>query len=346
MNRKLTIMLTQTILLLLAVLPASGGKVSKPVHSAEPSAVCLHDHTMPTPSRKITSKFGHRWGRAHRGLDIKVQMGDTIRVAFGGEVTIVKYDARGYGKYVVVRHENGLETVYGHLSKQLVKVGDYLSSGTPVGLGGNTGRSTGCHLHFETRINGEAIDPSLMFDFANQDVVAEYFNPRTKSAIKKRKIKETSKDKKIKKAMDSPEIAENQPKQKVENTPVMTEAPMSVELAKSETKQSTFEIGQRITSQTSESAAGRVLADATTSADTGTNGVEKSPPSRFIGSSVLFLGIYRRVRPRYVSQSAHPNVQLSSLDGTVHIIQPPPEQARLFSVCNFSPHFLQFSASS
>lgn len=76
---------------------------------------------MPTPSTKITSPFGPRWRRMHNGLDLKVNIGDTIVAAFDGKVRIVKYERRGYGKYVVIRHDNGLETVYGHLSKQLVE---------------------------------------------------------------------------------------------------------------------------------------------------------------------------------------------------------------------------------
>ena len=87
----------------------------------------------------------------HNGLDIKVYIGDTIRAAFSGKVRMVKYERRGYGKYVVIRHENGLETVYGHLSKQIVDENQYVEAGEPIGLGGNTGRSTGSHLHFETR---------------------------------------------------------------------------------------------------------------------------------------------------------------------------------------------------
>jgi murein DD-endopeptidase MepM/ murein hydrolase activator NlpD len=128
---------------------------------------------MPTPSRVITSNFGARWGRQHKGLDIKVYTGDTIRAAFSGKVRIVRYEAKGYGKYVVIRHPNGLETYYGHLSKQLVREDQDVRAGEPIGLGGNTGRSTGSHLHFETRLCGVALNPALMFDFRNQDVVGD-----------------------------------------------------------------------------------------------------------------------------------------------------------------------------
>ena len=135
----------------------------------------LRHFCMPTPSRVITSNFGSRWGRQHKGLDIKVYIGDTIRAAFSGKVRIVRYEAGGYGNYIVIRHNNGLETVYGHLSKQLVHENQTVKAGQVIGLGGNTGRSTGSHLHFETRLCGMALNPALMFDFAHQDVIGDYY---------------------------------------------------------------------------------------------------------------------------------------------------------------------------
>ena len=135
----------------------------------------LRHFTMPTTSRVITSNFGSRWGRQHKGLDIKVYIGDTIRAAFSGKVRIVRYEAGGYGKYIVIRHNNGLETIYGHLSKQLVEENQEVRSGEVIGLGGNTGRSTGSHLHFETRLCGVALNPALMFDFRAQDVTGNYY---------------------------------------------------------------------------------------------------------------------------------------------------------------------------
>jgi len=142
-------------------------------HMPETATIDLRGFCMPTPSRVITSNFGARWGRQHKGLDIKVYVGDTIRAAFSGKVRVVKYEGRGYGKYVVIRHYNGLETYYAHMSKQLVQEGDEVDAGTPIGLGGNTGRSTGSHLHFETRLCGVAINPAVMFDFRNQDVTGD-----------------------------------------------------------------------------------------------------------------------------------------------------------------------------
>lgn len=135
----------------------------------------LRHFSMPTTSRVITSNFGSRWGRQHKGLDIKVYIGDTIRAAFSGKVRIVRYEGGGYGKYIVIRHNNGLETIYGHLSKQLVQENQEVRAGDVIGLGGNTGRSTGSHLHFETRLCGVALNPALMFDFREQDVTGDYY---------------------------------------------------------------------------------------------------------------------------------------------------------------------------
>mgnify|MGYP002521604518 CR=1 FL=1 len=145
------------------------------VPTALPDTFCvdLRGYCMPTDHRQVTSNFGARWGRQHKGLDIKVYIGDTIRAAFNGKVRIVRYERRGYGKYVVIRHTNGLETTYGHLSKQLVTEGQDVRAGEAIGLGGNTGRSTGSHLHFETRLCGVALNPALMFDFKSQDVVGD-----------------------------------------------------------------------------------------------------------------------------------------------------------------------------
>lgn len=135
----------------------------------------LKHYCMPTNSKVITSNFGRRWGRMHKGLDIKVYIGDTIRAAFAGKVRIVRYEANGYGNYVVIRHYNGLETIYGHMSKHLVEENQTVNPGDPIGLGGNTGRSTGSHLHFETRLCGVALNPALMFDFKNQDVTGDTY---------------------------------------------------------------------------------------------------------------------------------------------------------------------------
>ena len=116
---------------------------------------------------RVTSKYGPRRRRMHKGIDLKVLVGDTIRAAFAGKVRIKNFERRGYGNYLVLRHPNGLETVYGHLSKSLVEPNDIVRAGDPIALGGNTGRSTGSHLHFETRFLGQAINPSDIIDFEN-----------------------------------------------------------------------------------------------------------------------------------------------------------------------------------
>lgn len=117
----------------------------------------------------VTSKYGYRprFGRVHRGMDLRLNIGDTVVAAFDGKVRLTKYEARGYGYYVVVRHDNGMETVYGHLSRFLVQPDQRVRAGQPIALGGNTGRSTGPHLHFETRYLGVDINPEAIIDFEN-----------------------------------------------------------------------------------------------------------------------------------------------------------------------------------
>lgn len=117
----------------------------------------------------LTSPYGYRkrFGRMHKGVDIGIKSNDTIYAAFDGKIRLTAYEGRGYGNYVIIRHPNGLETVYGHLNKHLVKPDQVVRAGDPIGLGGSTGRSTGPHLHFETRFMGYAINPAAIFDFAN-----------------------------------------------------------------------------------------------------------------------------------------------------------------------------------
>lgn len=124
---------------------------------------------MPVPGR-VTSNYGYRprFGRMHKGVDLHLKMNDTIVSAFDGKVRLVNYEAKGYGNYVIIRHPNGLETVYGHMNRALVKQNQTVKAGQAIGLGGNTGRSTGPHLHFETRFMGYAINPNAIFDFANK----------------------------------------------------------------------------------------------------------------------------------------------------------------------------------
>lgn len=118
----------------------------------------------------VTSNFGPRGGRAHNGIDIDLETGDTVVSAFDGVVRMSKYYF-GYGNMVVVRHPNGLETLYGHLSKVSVEPGQSIKAGECVGLGGNTGHSTGSHLHFEIRFMGQPIDPTKFISFENFSLV-------------------------------------------------------------------------------------------------------------------------------------------------------------------------------
>ena len=111
-------------------------------------------------------KFGVRRGRRHQGVDIPLKTGDPIYATFTGKVRMSKYFG-AFGNLIVIRHDNGIETFYAHLSKRNVEVGDWVNAGDVIGLGGSTGRSTGPHLHFETRYNGFAFDPQWLIDFEN-----------------------------------------------------------------------------------------------------------------------------------------------------------------------------------
>jgi Peptidase family M23/LysM domain len=113
----------------------------------------------------ITSNFGQRHALWHYGVDIRLSKGDTVRAALDGIVRVLQFDRHGYGKVVVIRHHNGLETLYGHLSRELVSVNQAVHAGQVVGLGGSTGHSTGSHLHFEMRFFGEPFDPNHIIDF-------------------------------------------------------------------------------------------------------------------------------------------------------------------------------------
>ena len=130
---------------------------------------------VPPTEGYVTSPFGPRRRRFHYGIDLKVQVGDTIRAAFDGKVRVEEYERRGYGYYLVLRHNNGLETVYAHLSDFLVQSDETVKAGQPIALGGNTGRSTGSHLHFETRFLGMAINPASIFDFQNYEPLNDTF---------------------------------------------------------------------------------------------------------------------------------------------------------------------------
>lgn len=159
----------------------------------------VSEYVAPVPGY-VTSNYGYRsrFRRMHYGIDLKLQVGDTVRAAFSGKVRLTKYEGRGYGYYVVVRHPNGLETVYGHLSRFLVKPNQVVKAGEPIALGGNTGRSTGPHLHFEARYLGVPINPANIFDFENgvphKDVYSfeKRNNPKTQTVARKSAKKRTA----------------------------------------------------------------------------------------------------------------------------------------------------------
>ncbi len=121
--------------------------------------------SMPMAQCFTTSGFGYRWHRWHYGTDIGLSIGDPIMACFDGIVRIARYNPSGFGNYVLIRHYNGLETLYGHMSSYKVEVGQFVKAGELIGLGGNTGHSTGPHLHFEVRYAGNAFDATTMYDF-------------------------------------------------------------------------------------------------------------------------------------------------------------------------------------
>lgn len=144
----------------------------------------VSEFCMPVPGQ-MTSDFGWRprFGRMHKGVDLNLHVGDTVRAAFSGKVRLTRYEGGGYGYYVVIRHDNGMETVYGHLSRFLVKPNQRVKAGEPIALGGNTGRSTGPHLHFETRYMGQPINPNAIIDFTHKVTHKDVFTFNKKSVM-------------------------------------------------------------------------------------------------------------------------------------------------------------------
>jgi murein DD-endopeptidase MepM/ murein hydrolase activator NlpD len=131
------------------------------------------DWKLPLDESKKTSVFGPRWGRSHYGTDLDLDTGDPVYSAFDGIVRVRSYDRYGWGYYVLVRHKNGLETLYGHLSKQIAEVGDEIKAGDIIGKGGSTGRSTGSHLHYEMRYRGLPFDPEKVYDFDKGELTTQ-----------------------------------------------------------------------------------------------------------------------------------------------------------------------------
>ena len=125
---------------------------------------CADYHPI-TTSQRVTSRFGIRGARFHFGIDIGVPYGDTIRSPFSGYVRLASYQRGGYERYVIITHDNGLESVMAHFSRTLVKEGQQVIAGQPIGLAGSTGRSTGSHLHLEFRLFGNQFNPEKLIDF-------------------------------------------------------------------------------------------------------------------------------------------------------------------------------------
>jgi len=127
---------------------------------------------------RLNSPYGIRKHRLHRGVDMHISIGDSIVAAYPGKVVVSKYNRRGYGHYVMIEHANGTRTLYGHLKKRLVNVGDVVEGGQLVGWGGNTGRSSGPHLHFEIRYGEVNIDPATVFNIEEGTLLenAEHFS--------------------------------------------------------------------------------------------------------------------------------------------------------------------------
>lgn len=124
---------------------------------------------------RVTSKYGPRRRRIHQGTDIDLETGDPVYATFDGRVRVTTYVRGGYGNLVILRHDNGLETYYGHLSEISVKPNEWVTAGQVIGKGGNTGRSTGSHLHFEMRYKGQTFDPERLIDFSTGTLRRETF---------------------------------------------------------------------------------------------------------------------------------------------------------------------------
>lgn len=124
---------------------------------------------------KVISKYGKRGSRNHTGVDIPLKTGEPIFSTFGGKVRYAQFNSGGYGNLVIIRHENGLETYYAHLSRINVKPDDMVGAGMVIGLGGSTGRSRGPHLHFEMRYHDQTFDPEYIIDFPTGDIRYQTF---------------------------------------------------------------------------------------------------------------------------------------------------------------------------
>lgn len=150
----------------------------------------LDGYTHPlSGEHEFLSPFGKRIARNHNGVDIRANLQDTVYAAFDGKVRYSAYNTGGYGFVVVIRHYNGLETYYGHLSRLMVMPNEFVNSGQPIGMAGTTGRSSCVHLHFETRLCGKPINPEELIDFENNDVLHEVYKFVNGKKNERKKVK-------------------------------------------------------------------------------------------------------------------------------------------------------------
>lgn len=185
---------------------------------------------------KINSEYGKRWGRQHHGLDVDLNIGDTVVAAFDGVVRYAQFNKSGFGNCVVIRHKNGLETIYGHLCKIDVVENQYVKSGQHIGLGGTSGHSTGPHLHFEMRYKDYSFDPQLLIDLSTQQLktntvifdkidLVNYRYPTTSPVIDELEKKPVSKSKKSKKGKKSKKTSSKKKKPSAKKKPTAKKAP-------------------------------------------------------------------------------------------------------------------------
>lgn len=185
---------------------------------------------------KINSEYGKRWGRQHHGLDVDLNIGDTVVAAFDGVVRYAQFNKSGFGNCVVIRHKNGLETIYGHLCKIDVVENQYVKSGQHIGLGGTSGHSTGPHLHFEMRYKDYSFDPQLLIDLSTQQLktnsvifdkidLVNYRYPTTSPVIDELEKKPVSKSKKSKKGKKSKKTSSKKKKPVAKKAPAKKRAP-------------------------------------------------------------------------------------------------------------------------
>ena len=205
----------------------------------------VRHYVMPIKGNYVTSRYGYRpqFGRTHKGIDLRSAIGDTVYSAFSGRVRLTRFDRGGYGFYVIVRHENGLETIYGHLSRFLVKPDQYVKAGQPIALSGNTGRSTGPHLHFETRFMGYAINPEAIFDFANRCTHTDSYTFSKSTYTKAREYAPSKRYASAKKAVEQPaETATKSRNSKKEKEPQVTASTRKSTKESRDNSRSTYQV--------------------------------------------------------------------------------------------------------